>query len=127
VILDLHGDLPGLVDRVQLQRAVGEVVRVADVGLLLELLHDQHRLLVAPAGCARAARAELVVDALEVDPLAMREQHALDVELGGPGEAALVLGIAVGDVAAAASRTALKKRAKSSTFFQVVSLVNSIR
>ena len=44
---------------------------------------------------------ELVVD-VELGPAAVREHHALDVELGGPGERALVLGIAVGDVVAPA-------------------------
>jgi hypothetical protein len=126
VILDLHGDLAGLVDRVQFQRVVGEIVRMADIRLVLELLHDQDRLLVAPARRPRIARAELVVHALEIGPAAMREEQPLDVELGRPGEAALMLRIAVG-TSRPLSRARLKNSAKSWTFFQVVSSVNSIR
>ena len=72
---------------------------MADLRLLLELLHDQDRLLVTPIGRPRRLRAQLVVD-VELGPLAVAEQDALDVELGGPGEAALMLRIAVGHVLA---------------------------
>ena len=96
MILHLHGDLTGLVDRVELQGAVRQVVRVRVVGLFLELLHHQDRLCITPVGLAGRAAAELVVD-VEVRPAAVREQHALDVELRRPCERALMLGIAVRD------------------------------
>ena len=96
MVLDLHGDAAGGVDRVQLQGAVGQVVGVADIGERLVAFHRLDRLRIAPVGRAGVLRAQRVVDR-EVEPLVLRVHVALDVELRGPAERAVMLRVAVGD------------------------------